>query len=158
MVDVTDEYTYNTNGGNGPHLAGANVTVKGYYSLETVAVGVTDSNGLFVVDNLPEGWYKLIVRAESHEEYQNNIYITAGETSQQDIFIQFQAITYSWEVVPTEIEDEYTYELVVEYETHVPAPVIVLEMPNTLPASKVLKSRWKQPSTAMRYRTGPLAW
>lgn len=133
VVDVTDEYTYNTNGGNGPHLAGANVTVKGYYSLETVAVGVTDSNGLFVVDNLPEGWYKLIVRAESHEEYQNNIYITAGETSQQDIFIQFQAITYSWEVVPTEIEDEYTYELTVVFETHVPKPVVVLDMPENLP-------------------------
>lgn len=133
-VDVTDDYTYNTNNGNGPHLAGASVMVKGYYSLEVVATGVTDSNGVFVANNLPEGWYKLIIRADRHEEYQNNIYITAGETNNQDIFIQFQAITYSWEVVPTEIEDEYTYELVVEYETHVPAPVIVLEMPNTLPA------------------------
>lgn len=134
VVDVTDDYTYNTNNGNGPHLAGASVMVKGYYSLEVVATGVTDSNGLFVADNLPEGWYKLIIRADRHEEYQNNIYITAGEANNQDIFIQFQAITYSWEVVPTEIEDEYTYELVVEYETHVPAPVIVLEMPDVLPA------------------------
>ena len=134
VVDVTDDYTYNTNNGNGPHLAGANVIVKGFYSLETVATGVTDSNGVFVSDNLPEGWYKLIIRADRHEEYQNNLYITAGETNNQDIFIQFQAITYSWEVVPTEIEDEYTYELVVEYETHVPAPVIVLEMPSELPA------------------------
>lgn len=134
VVDVTDEYTWNTNNGHGPHLAGANVMVKGYYSLETVAVGVTDSNGLFTVNDLAEGWYKLIVRAESHEEYQNNIYITAGETNQQDIFIQFQAITYSWEVVPTEIEDEYTYELNVVFETHVPKPVVVLDMPENIPA------------------------
>ncbi len=134
VVDVTDDYTYNTNNGNGPHLAGANVIVRGYYSLETVATGVTDSSGHFIADNLPEGWYKLIIRADRHEEYQNNLYITAGETNNQDIFIQFQAITYSWEVVPTEIEDEYTYDLVVEYETHVPTPVIVLEMPNELPA------------------------
>lgn len=134
MVDVTDDYTYNTNSGNGPHLAGADVIVKGYYSLETVATGVTDSNGVFVADNLPEGWYKLIIRADRHDEYQNNLYITAGETNHQDIFIQFQAITYSWEVVPTEIGDEYTYELVVNYETHVPTPVIVLEMPSELPA------------------------
>ena len=133
VVDVTDEYTWNTNNGHGPHLAGANVLVKGYYSLETVAVGVTDSNGLFVVNDLPEGWYKLIIRAESHEEYQNNIYVTAGETNQQDIFIQFQAITYSWDVVSTDIEDVYTYELTSEFETHVPKPVVVLSMPENIP-------------------------
>ena len=132
VVDVTDEYTWNTNGGHGPHLAGANVTVKGYYSLETVATGVTDENGLFVADNLPEGWYRLIVRASRHAEYQNYLYITAGDTNLQDIFISFQAITYSFDVVPTEIEDVYTYVLNVEYETHVPKPVITMEADRVL--------------------------
>ena len=134
VVDVTDEYTWNTNGGHGPHLAGASVTVRGYYSLETVATGVTDANGLFVVNDLPEGWYKLIVRADRHAEYQGTLLITAGDTNRQDIFIQFQAITYSWEVVPTEIQDEYTYELNVEFETHVPKPVVVLDMLENIPA------------------------
>ena len=134
VVDVTDEYSWNTNNGHGPHLAGANVTVKGYYSLETVATGITDSNGLFTVSDLPEGYYKLIVRADRHEEYQGVLEIVAGDTNRQDIFIQFQAITYSWDVVPTEIQDEYTYELNVEFETHVPKPVVVLGMPENLPA------------------------
>ena len=140
LVDVTDEYTWNTNGGHGPHLAGANVTVKGYYSLETVATGVTDANGHFVVNDLPEGWYKLIVRADKHEEYQNNLYVTADDTNRQDIFIQFQAITYSWEVVPTDIQDEYTYELNAKFETHVPKPVIVLNMPEDIPELAVGES------------------
>lgn len=140
LVDVTDEYTWNTNGGHGPHLAGANVTVKGYYSLETVATGVTDANGHFVVNDLPEGWYKLIVRADKHEEYQNNLYVTADDTNRQDIFIQFQAITYSWEVVPTDIQDEYTYELNAKFETHVPKPVIVLHMPEDIPELAVGES------------------
>ena len=133
VVDVTDEYAWNTNGGHGPHLAGANVTVKGYYSLETVATGVTDANGLFVADNLPEGWYRLIIRASRHAEYQNYLYITAGDTNLQDIFIPFQAITYSWDVVPTEIEDVYTYELNVDFETHVPKPVVTMDIDRTLP-------------------------
>ncbi|MBO7586282.1 MAG: C10 family peptidase, partial [Bacteroidales bacterium] len=132
LVDVTDEYTWNTNGGHGPHLAGANVTVKGYYSLETVAMGVTDANGHFVVSDLPEGYYKLIVRADRHAEYQGALLITAGDTNRQDIFIQFQAITYSWEVVPTEIQDEYTYELNVDFETHVPKPVVTMELDRSL--------------------------
>ena len=133
VVDVTDEYTWNTNGGHGPHLAGANVTVKGYYSLETVATGVTDANGLFMAGNLPEGWYRLIIRADRHSEYQNVLYITAGDTNRQDIFLSFQAITYSWDVVPTEIEDVYTYVLNVEYETHVPKPVVTMDIDRTLP-------------------------
>ena len=133
VVDVTDEYTWNTNNGHGPHLAGANVIVRGYYSLETVATGVTDANGHFVVNDLPEGYYKLIVRADRHAEYQGVLLITAGDTNRQDIFIQFQAITYSWEVVPTEIEDEYTYDLNVVFETHVPKPVVVVEISRKIP-------------------------
>ena len=132
VVDVTDEYTWNTNNGHGPHLADAKVIVRGYYSLETVATGVTDVNGLFVVNDLPEGYYKLIVRADRHAEYQGVLLITAGDTNRQDIFIQFQAIAYSWEVVPTEIEDKYTYELNVEFETHVPKPVVIMEIDRDL--------------------------
>ena len=127
VIDVTDDYTWNTNNGNGPHLEGAEVTLKGYFSLETVAQGYTDANGIFQVDNLPEGYYRLHVEADHHSQYDNNILITAGETNHQNIYLQYQAITYSWTVEPTEIEDEYTYELNVVFETHVPVPVITIE-------------------------------
>ena len=127
VVDVTDDYTWNTNNGNGPHLEGAEVTLKGYYSLETVAQGFTGSNGIFQVENLPEGYYRLHVEADRHSQYDNIILITAGETNNQEIYLQYQAITYSWTVEPTEIEDEYTYELNVVFETNVPVPVITIE-------------------------------
>jgi len=130
VVDVTDDYTYN---GNGQHLAGATVTVKGYYSLETVAVGLTNSNGLFTVSDIPEGYYRMSITAPHHAEYQATIQIEGGQTNTQNIYLQYQAITYSWNVVPTEIEDEYTFELIVEYETNVPVPVVVIDMPQTFP-------------------------
>ena len=130
VVDVTDDYTYN---GNGQHLAGATVTVKGYYSLETVAVGLTDSNGLFTVSDIPEGYYRMSITAPHHAEYQATIQIECGQTNTQNIYLQYQAITYSWNVVPTEIQDEYTFELIVEYETNVPVPVVVIDMPQTFP-------------------------
>ena len=130
VVDVTDDYTYN---GNGQHLAGATVTVKGYYSLETVAAGLTGSDGKFVVNDIPEGYYRLSISAPQHEHYSSNIQIDGGQTNTQNIYLQYQAITYSWNVVPTEIEDEYTFELVVQYETNVPVPVVTIEMPYTFP-------------------------
>lgn len=131
VVDVTDDYTYNTNDGHGPHLAGASVTVIGYYSLETVAQGYTDDQGVFMVDTIPEGWYYLTVRATSHAEYNKGvIYIEGGKTNRQDIYLQFQAISYSWEVVPTEVEDEYEFVLVTDIKTNVPVPVVVIEGPS----------------------------
>jgi hypothetical protein len=130
IVDVTDDYTYN---GNGQHLGGATVTVKGYYSLETVAIGLTDSNGLFTVSDIPEGYYRMSITAPHHAEYQATIQIEGGQTNTQNIYLQYQAITYSWNVVPTEIQDEYTFELIVEYETNVPVPVVVIDMPQTFP-------------------------
>ncbi|MBQ6306847.1 MAG: carboxypeptidase regulatory-like domain-containing protein [Bacteroidales bacterium] len=130
LVDVTDDYTYN---GNGEHLSGATVTVKGYYSLQTVAIGLTDSDGTFTVEDIPEGYYRMSITAPHHAEYQATIQIEGGQTNTQNIYLQYQAISYSWNVVPTEIEDEYTFELVVDYETNVPVPVVVIDMPQTFP-------------------------
>ena len=135
IVDVTDDYTYNTNNGNGPHLAGANVSLTGYYTLETVAEGMTDENGLFTVEDVPEGYYYLSIHAESHKSYDGIIYVDACQPtreSRQEVYLQFQAITYSWVVVPTEIQDEYTFELVADIKTNVPVPVVVIDAPSVM--------------------------
>ena len=130
VVDVTDDYTYNTDDRLGPHLAGASVTVVGYYSLETVAQGYSDDQGIFMVDDLPEGYYYLTVRADDHKEYnQGVIHIEGGKTNNQPIYLQFEAITWSWEVVPTEVEDEYGLVLKSEIKTNVPVPVVLIEGP-----------------------------
>ena len=129
-VDVTDEFTYY---GNGQHLANAEVTLKGYYSLETVGHGYTDANGMFSMEDLPEGYYRVNVKADRHSEFNEIILIKAGTTNQRDIFLQYQAVTYSWEVIPTEIGDEYTIILDGTFETNVPAPVVIIEAPHQIP-------------------------
>ena len=131
LVDVVDEYTYNTEAA--PHLEGATVVITHPYTGQIIAQGTSDANGHFLAEDINEGYYILRVTAPQHGSYQNTIFIEKGITNTQVTFLAFQAITYSWEVVPTMIEDEYEINLVVVFETNVPAPVVVMSMPDTMP-------------------------
>ncbi|OUL61191.1 CARDB domain-containing protein [Flavobacterium sp. AJR] len=126
LIDAVDDYTYNTV--EAPHLKGAKVVVRHPFSGVIVAEGVTDQNGLFNAENLPEGSYVLTVTADKHSNHQSNILVDPGKVNKQSIYLAYQAISYEWTVKPTEIEDKYETELVVKYETNVPIPVVVVEM------------------------------
>ena len=130
-VDVVDEYTYFTEAK--PHVKNAHVVVRHPFSGKIIAEGFTDSTGVFRADKLPEGSYKITIEAEKHEGYQNTIVIDPGRVNEQNIFLSFQAISYTWEVVPTQIEDKYEVELVMKFETNVPVPVVIMEMPTEMP-------------------------
>ena len=130
-VDVIDEYTYFTV--DKPHVKNAHVVVRHPFSGKIMADGFTDANGIFAVDSLPEGSYKMNVEADKHEGFQTTITIDPGRVNEQSVFISFQAITYTWEVVPTQIQDNYEVQLVMKYETSVPVPVVITEMPTVMP-------------------------
>jgi large repetitive protein len=131
LVDVVNEYTYFTPGA--PHVDSAHVILRHPYTGAIISEGLTDVNGHFLAENIPEGYYTLTVQAFKHESYQNTIFINQGQQNTELVFISFQAISYFWEVIPTLIEDEYEINLIVEYETNVPAPVILINMPDTMP-------------------------
>jgi hypothetical protein len=130
-VDVIDEYTYFTDAK--PHVKNAHVVVRHPFSGKIIAEGFTGEDGIFSVSNLPEGAYKMNVEADKHEGFQTTLIIDPGRVNEQSVFLSFQAITYTWEVVPTEIEDKYEVQLVMKYETNVPAPVVIMEMPTEMP-------------------------
>lgn len=131
LVDVVDEYTYNTP--EAPHLDSAMVVLKHPYTGQIIAQGLTDANGHFLAEDVNEGYYTLTVTAQRHASYQDNIYIEKGMVNNELVFIAFQAISYTWDVVPTMIEDQYEITLIVEFETNVPAPVVIMNMPDTMP-------------------------
>jgi hypothetical protein len=126
LIDVIDEYTYNTE--KAPHLKGAKVVVRHPFSDVILAEGITDDNGIFQTPQIPEGYYAVTVTANKHDTYRNNLLVDPGKVTTQKVFISYQAVSYEWVVKPTEIADEYETELVVKYETNVPVPVVVLDM------------------------------
>lgn len=129
-VDVCDEYTYYTSAA--PHLTGAKVVVKHPYTGQIYAEGTTDTNGLFSIDNLVEGYYTIVITADKHDSYTNNILIDPGKATKTTVNLSFQAITYTWNVVETEVEDDYEIETVVNYETNVPVPVVEMSAPSKI--------------------------
>ena len=131
IIDVVDEYTYFTD--DAPHVEDAHVELRHPYTGEIIGEGFTDSTGVFRIDSIPEGEYTLKVEKDKHDGYQKNITVDPGIDTRKTVFLDFQAITYSWDVVPVDLEDHYQVDLIMEYETNVPVPVVVMEMPKEMP-------------------------
>lgn len=134
VVDVCDEYTYYT--AEKPHISGAKVRVTIPNTNTVVAEGVTEITGLFTKE-LPAGYYTLEVTADKHDSYKNTILVDPGKENKTVVNLSFQAITYSWSVEETEIQDEYTIKTDVKYETNVPKPVILIDFPKTIESYKM---------------------
>ncbi|WP_114781788.1 LamG-like jellyroll fold domain-containing protein [Botryobacter ruber] len=130
-VDVTNQFTYYSEGA--PKVAGARVVVKNYFSGVVYADGVTDATGVFTAAGIPEGKHRIVVEKEKHQPYDGTITINPGGTTETSVFLNYQAITFNWSVVPTAVEDKYDITLEAKFETHVPMPVVTIDMPKTLP-------------------------
>jgi len=130
-VSVEDEFTFFT--AAAPKVKGALVKVSDIYTNVTIAQGVTDSIGTIKFDSIPDGFYKLNVTALQHDSYINNVLINAGEQKDIRAFLSFQAISYTWNVVPTAVKDTYNIVSTLTFVTNVPVPVVLLTMPDSIP-------------------------
>lgn len=123
-LDVCDEYTYYTE--EAPHVEGADIIITMPYSNTAVYQGTSDENGLFHA-TLPEGYYTLKVTADEHEDYIRSLYIAPGSTNKETVNMSVNAVTMSWNVTETEVEDKYEITTNVTYKTNVPKPIVVIE-------------------------------
>lgn len=129
VIDVCDEYTYNTN--ERPHVAGAKVTIQHPTTGNILAQGLTADDGTFSV-NINEGYYTVIVTADKHESWRSDVMVDPGVTTTKIVNISISTVTVDWNVVETEVKDEYEIVTTVKYETNVPAPVVEVIQPDTL--------------------------
>lgn len=128
-VDVCDEYTYNT--AEAPHVANAEVVIQHPYTGVELARGKTNNDGIFSIE-LPEGYYKIFVSADKHEQYTNYCSVNPGLTEHLTVNISYQPITIQWNVEETVVEDEYEVVTTVQYETNVPMPVVKVTLPKSI--------------------------
>ena len=126
-VSVVDEYFYFT--ADAPKVAGASVVVRDAVTAEEIARQQTGVDGLANFPNLTEGWYSLEVDSPDHTRHRRNVFIDAGETNHEEVFISRELVTYNWTVEETEIEDRYRVTVETTFETNVPAPVVTVDPP-----------------------------
>lgn len=126
VVDVCDEWTYNTSAA--PHVAGATVTLKSVSTGAIITTGTTNENGLFTAE-VTEGYYALTVNADRHDVYTNNVLVDPGVETKKVVNLCYQAIEISYELEETEVEDQYEIVHVINYETNVPKPVVIISGP-----------------------------
>ncbi|HUW35276.1 MAG TPA: Ig-like domain-containing protein, partial [Planctomycetota bacterium] len=124
-VTVTDEYTFFVDGA--PKVAGATAKLIDPLDGTTVAETTSGADGIALLSNVKEGQYILEVRAERHGTYRAGVTIVPGQTTEMEVFIERQVVTYNWTVVPTEIEDHYRITLEAVFETNVPIPVVTVD-------------------------------
>ena len=132
VIDVWDEFTSNNKANDGPHVEGAVVNVLHPVTRQLLRQMETGSDGLATFEQLPCGNYIVAVTHPKHTSYQDNVMVTAGRTETYRAFISYSSITIEMKYEPTEIEDEYNIVTTMSYETNVPAPVVVMDMPDKI--------------------------
>ncbi len=130
-VVVTNQFTYFTD--DQPKVSGAKVQIKNYFSGEVYAEGTTNAEGEFIAASIPEGKHRVVVEKEKHLPFNGTVTVKPGEEVESSVFLNYQAITFNWSVVPTAVQDEYDITLKAQFETHVPMPVVTIDMPKTMP-------------------------
>ena len=132
QILVDDNYTFEEAGS--PRVQGATVSLLNPYdNTDVVETGTTDSSGQVTFTNVPAGPYDLQVEATGHSNYENSFTVTSGITNSDEVFIAEQFVTYTWNVVQTTIQDTYQIQLETTFQTDVPAPVVTITAPSTIP-------------------------
>lgn len=134
-VRVADNYTYYA--ASKPYVKDANVQIRDYNNGRVLYSGTSDEDGYVSFENVPAGYYQMFTSAERHDSRTQNVLVNPGITTDVEAFVFYNAISTTWEVVETEIEDEYQIVSTLLYETQVPVPVVQLSAPDTIPIYKL---------------------
>jgi hypothetical protein len=125
IVSAEDEYTYYASGN--PPLAGATVKVTDALTGAVAGTGTTTASGAIDFGQIPEGYYTIDVTAAQHTGYHATHLVEGGKDHVVPAFLSRQTLTYTWTVVPVQVEDRYSVTIDATFETVVPIPVVIVE-------------------------------
>ena len=90
----------------------------------------TDANGFVTITNLQEGSWAWQTSAPGYSTTVGVVDIVGGQVVMQETRLSKSLVTVNFTVVPVPFTDRYEITIEQTFETHVPAPVLVLTPPN----------------------------
>ena len=123
-VVVQDEYTYFAAGQ--PLVDDARITMINYQRNLRLRLTTAADNGTATFVNIYEDRYEMYVEAPGHRTL-HQVTVTSITNPTVTVFIERQAVRYTWSVTPVTYEDVYVIPVVTEFETHVPIPVVTVD-------------------------------
>lgn len=127
-VMSVDEFTYYAEGA--PKVSNAVMRLTDAVT-GTVLTTNTGPTGELLLPALAESYYYIDVTAEKHSSFRDLVRLEPGTTNLVTALMARQSVTYTWTVVPIQIEDRYTITVETVFETAVPKPVVTIE-PNII--------------------------
>ena len=114
-----------------PGLGAASITLTSEANPLLRVQGSTNALGEVTLGPVPPGRYLYSAQAASHAPATGRVLVRPGVTTDERVFLDFNAVSFTWSVTPTTILDRYNITLSATYQTQVPAPVLILE-PGTI--------------------------
>lgn len=110
-----------------PGLAGARITLENEEVVTQRFSVTTGADGRARLDGLPAGRYVYRASARNHVDEGGRVQVRAGAVTEQEVFLDYAAVTLEWSVTETTIEDRYDVVLEAVFQAQVPAPVVLMQ-------------------------------
>ncbi|MDA9558038.1 hypothetical protein N9R79_11165 [Vibrio sp.] len=92
---------------------------------------LTTSQGEAYFDALPQGFYYFTVSKSGYQSIAGRMQVKPGLVTQENVFIDYQVVNLSWNIVEVAIEDKYDITLNVDFKADVPAAILTVS-PNVI--------------------------
>ncbi len=128
-LHVSDIYTktFTEGGAIIEGVQGASVRLQREIDYKVVASSTTDANGEVEISDLPIGHYRYLASAPNHVSASGRVTVRPGQRTSEEVFLDYELVTFEWNVTETTIEDRYDVTLTAIFQTQVPAPVVLIE-------------------------------
>lgn len=110
-------------------VEGAVVRMRNGLTRQEITPVHTAADGLVLVSDLAEGEWNWQVTAPGHAGHTGVVTVIADQTAATDVFLLKQLVTITFSVEPVPFTDRYEIKIEQTFETHVPAPVLVVDPP-----------------------------
>ena len=111
----------------GQQVPAAEVRLRNRLFAQEVGPVLTDTNGLVTVPDLQEGEWFWQVSAPGHAANVGVVEVLPGQTVRAETMLARNLVTITFNVVPVSYTDRYEIKIEQTFETHVAAPVLVID-------------------------------